>query len=402
MNIRYMKRLALLLLLTCSVVACVNEPVRGQDVTPGSTDAATSAESTTAATKPPVGPARAEFDRVFKNWKELLKTLRDLEEKFALAEADETDELRQQFLTELDRGRKMLPEVRRAAMAAYAESPGTDTDLTSFLVTLLKDEVDRDEFESGYELGKLLIDKGPNGVPEDKAVYDLAGVAAYATHDFDNAEKYLKEAQAYAVIDKGSNYLPAIPEVRSAWEVEQGLRAAEATADDLPRVKLQTSKGTIVLELFENEAPDTVGNFIALVKKGFYDGLVFHRVLPGFMAQGGDPRGDGTGGPGYTIFCECLKENHRNHFRGSLSMAKSAEPNTGGSQFFLTFLPTPHLNGAHTVFGRVVEGIDVLAKLQRRNPDDAKQTAIAPDRIIKAEVIRDRGHEYKPNPASRG
>ena len=90
------------------------------------------------------------------------------------------------------------------------------------------------------------------------------------------------------------------------------------------------------------------------------------------MAQGGDPKGDGSGGPGYTIPDECRQENHRNHFRGSLSMAKTAEPDTGGSQFFLTFVPTSHLDGKHTVFGRVIEGMDVLAKLQQHRAGRAR------------------------------
>jgi cyclophilin family peptidyl-prolyl cis-trans isomerase len=135
-----------------------------------------------------------------------------------------------------------------------------------------------------------------------------------------------------------------------------------------------------------------VANFITLVEKKFYDGLVFHRVLPHFMAQGGDPNGDGSGGPGYEIPDECHQPNARMHFRGSLSMAKTAAPDTGGSQFFLTFIPTAHLNGQHTVFGRVVEGLDVLDRLQRRNPESA--TSPEPDKIVKAEVLRKRDHAY--------
>jgi cyclophilin family peptidyl-prolyl cis-trans isomerase len=147
-----------------------------------------------------------------------------------------------------------------------------------------------------------------------------------------------------------------------------------------------------VIELFENEAPNTTANFISLVEKGFYNGLKFHRVIPGFMAQGGCPRGDGTSGPGYTIDCETTAENHRKHFRGTLSMAH-AGPNTGGSQFFLTFVPTPHLDGKHTVFGRVIEGMDVLAKIQRTEEVTRRGP---PDKIIKAEVIRKRDHDYVP------
>ena len=156
---------------------------------------------------------------------------------------------------------------------------------------------------------------------------------------------------------------------------------------------IKTNKGDIEVELFENEAPNTVANFITLVEKGFYNGLTFHRVLPAFMAQGGDPKGDGTGGPGYSIPDECNRPNHRLHFRGSLSMAKAARPDSGGSQFFITFVPTSHLDGKHTVFGRVIKGFDVLAKIQRRDPED-KGDIPDPDKIIEAKVLRKRPHEY--------
>ncbi|MDA1049428.1 MAG: peptidylprolyl isomerase [Planctomycetota bacterium] len=163
----------------------------------------------------------------------------------------------------------------------------------------------------------------------------------------------------------------------------------------MPRVKITTSKGELIVELFENEAPGTVGNFISLVEKGFYDDLTFHRVLEHFMAQGGCPLGTGLGGPGYSIYCECKQDNYRKHFRGTLSMAHTIEPDTGGSQFFTTFVPTSHLNGVHTAFGRVIEGFDVLSKLERVNPEAKDQPQ--PDRIEKIEVLRKREHDYVPN-----
>jgi cyclophilin family peptidyl-prolyl cis-trans isomerase len=185
---------------------------------------------------------------------------------------------------------------------------------------------------------------------------------------------------------------PALAEYRQLSTKEAAIRETEAKADDLPRVKLTTSKGEITLELFENEAPQTVANFLTLAKQGFYDGSPFHRVLPGFMAQGGSKTADGEGGPGYTIRCECYEPDARMHFRGSLSMAKTQLRDSGNSQFFLTFTPTPHLNGKHTVFGRVINGLEVLGDIQRRDPTKPNQPT--PDRIIKAEVLRDRGHAY--------
>ena len=124
---------------------------------------------------------------------------------------------------------------------------------------------------------------------------------------------------------------------------------------------IETKKGEIVLELFENDAPKTVANFEKLINKGFYNGLKFHRVIPNFMIQGGCPKGDGTGGPGYSIKCEI---NPRKHAKGALSMAHAGK-NTGGSQFFITHSPQPHLDGVHTVFGQVVEGMDVVNKIKQ-------------------------------------
>lgn len=123
----------------------------------------------------------------------------------------------------------------------------------------------------------------------------------------------------------------------------------------------QTSKGTFRLELFEDKAPITTGNFIKLAASGFYNGLIFHRVIDGFMIQGGCPLGRGTGGPGYTIddeFHPALKHDAP----GILSMA-NAGPNTGGSQFFITLVPTDWLDGRHAVFGRVVEGMEVVSTI---------------------------------------
>lgn len=124
------------------------------------------------------------------------------------------------------------------------------------------------------------------------------------------------------------------------------------------KIKFTTNKGVFVAEMFEDKAPLTTKNFIELVEKGFYDGIIFHRVIDGFMIQGGDPTGTGMGGPGYKIkdeFGEGLKHDDE----GILSMA-NAGPNTGGSQFFITLAPTPWLNGHHAIFGKVVEGMDVV------------------------------------------
>lgn len=129
---------------------------------------------------------------------------------------------------------------------------------------------------------------------------------------------------------------------------------------------MNTDKGTMLIEFFEKDAPKTVDNFLTLAKKGFYDGVKFHRVIPDFMIQGGDPTGSGSGGPGYTIPDELTGDNQY-HDRGVLSMANTGRPNSGGSQFFICHnrQNTAHLDRRHTVFGKVVEGLDVVDQIRQ-------------------------------------
>ena len=133
-----------------------------------------------------------------------------------------------------------------------------------------------------------------------------------------------------------------------------------------PIVTFETNQGTIKAELFPDVAPNTVNNFISLVKRGFYDGLIFHRVIPGFMIQGGDPQGTGMGGPGYSIKGEFIMNNFNNellHKRGVLSMARSQSPNSAGSQFFIMVDDAPHLNAQYASFGQVIEGMEAVDKI---------------------------------------
>ena len=126
------------------------------------------------------------------------------------------------------------------------------------------------------------------------------------------------------------------------------------------KATIETEKGNLVLELFASDVPVTVNNFVFLARDGFYHGTTFHRVIPGFMAQGGDPTGTGTGNPGYFFPDEFTEHTH---IAGALSMANSG-PNTNGCQFFITYTPQPHLDGKHSVFGQLTEGMDVLEKLE--------------------------------------
>ena len=235
----------------------------------------------------------------------------------------------------------------------------------------------------------------PNDDPE--AVLTLAR-CLFAQHRFGEALDMLESIPVEAT-DQNTALSKQIDQLRDncesyveLWPFEQVIRSTEEGANDLPRVELITARGRIVLELFENEAPNTVANFISLVEAGFYDGTKFHRVRQNFMAQGGDPNTKpgatgipGQGGPGYRIPDEHTRQGARNHFAGSLAMAKTDAPHTAGSGFFLTHEPTPDLNGKHTVFGRILEGLDVARGLKIN------------DLLVSAIVLRKRDHEYSPD-----
>lgn len=140
------------------------------------------------------------------------------------------------------------------------------------------------------------------------------------------------------------------------------------------KAHMETDKGTMVIELFADKAPKTVNNFVFLSREGFYDGIIFHRVISNFMVQGGDPTGIGSGGPGYRFEDE-FHPGLRHDKQGILSMA-NAGSNTNGSQFFITHVPTPHLDNHHAVFGQVVEGLDVLMSIPPRDPNNRNAPAV--------------------------
>lgn len=275
--------------------------------------------------------------------------------------------------------------------------PGDD----AVLATWARFWMGRNRFERVLEIVEAnLVD--PARSPQSVA---LAAEALIAMHRFADATAALDGIPADAVTDPNAaaelaRLRSAVEQTAAAWVTEEALRAAEATADDLPRVELvierpgaESAEGTttIVLELFENSAPNTVANFIDLVGKEFYDGTAFHRVLPAFMAQGGDPNSRpgatgpvGQGGPGYRIAGEATLEQARKHFAGSLGMAHNGDPDNAGSGFYMCFVPAPHLDGIHTVFGRVLEGQDALLEVQQN------------DVLKSARVLRKRDHEYVP------
>jgi cyclophilin family peptidyl-prolyl cis-trans isomerase len=330
--------------------------------------------------------AKESFAKAQQDLRRLIGELSALQAEYHQPDADK-QAIESRFNAAREEARAAATSLESSATDVLIAEPDNAT-AKQVVLDALQGAMATDDPLRGLDLARLLQEAGS----QEEQVLLTGATAAMIVSDLDAASTFLKAASDAGVdSDKVSSLEQALETERPKVEAEMAKRAAEAQADDLPRVKIETSKGTIVVELFENEAPNAVANFISLVEKHFYDGTVFHRVIPQFMAQGGDPKGTGSGGPGYSIACECELPGARKHFLGSLSMAHAGK-DTGGSQFFLTFRPTEHLDGKHTVFGRVIEGLDVLPKIQRTEGPMAG----LPDKIVKAEVIRKRDHAYEP------
>jgi cyclophilin family peptidyl-prolyl cis-trans isomerase len=349
------------------------------------------AQAPTVETKLDPAKAKDEMAAAAKTLKECVAELTVLQAKYHQPKADQAA-IEKKF-NEVQLQARAASEMLETSAFAVAMTDPKNAQARDITGAVMAAALKTDDPKRALTLAAMLDKAGAAG----EGVLMMAASAAMLTSDLDATEAYLKKAAAAGVKpEKIAELEQAVATERPKVDEEMAKRAAEAKADDLPRVKITTSQGDVMVELFENEAPNTVANFVSLVEKGFYNGTPFHRVIGGFMAQGGDPTGTGTSGPGYAIACEVGKPGARKHFLGTLSMAH-AGPNTGGSQFFLTFRPTEHLDGKHTVFGRVIDGFDVLPKLMRTQDDQGLPVAGAvPDKILKAVVVRKRSHPYEP------
>jgi cyclophilin family peptidyl-prolyl cis-trans isomerase len=352
----------------------------------------------------PVTATAADWSALVKQRGDLFARLQEIQKSFqeiraGQREADpaEIEKLQKegaQIITTLQK--QVFPKMYAAAKELLKQETVDDA-TADVIAELAYGSYQQNRLQEAAQLADAVVARNPKNA---KAV-NVSGVVHFALQDFEPAAATLERAQTDELLipDLGGRYLEVARNYVGYWQKEQEIRTKESGAqgdEQLPRVAFKTSRGDVLLELFENEAPNTVANFISLVEQGFYDGTKFHRVIPAFMAQGGDPntkegaQGEaGSGGPGYTIKCECYRPDFRRHFAGSLSMAHTADKDTGGSQFFITHVPTFHLDqefapAPHTVFGRVVEGMDVVLAIQ------------AEDVLQSAKVVRKRNHEYKP------
>jgi len=277
-----------------------------------------------------------------------------------------------------------------------------EDDLTLFMTKLMIKTFDDGQYSAAYDLCQQLVKNNP----ENKFAEVYTARAGVLTNRFGpkianiiraNAEYFKKED----LISKTEQMLVgSLFYVEALFAEELKLREKDAKSGDLPRVKFATNKGSFVVELFEDEAPETVANFISLVESKYYDGLVFHTVISQTAAETGlVDENFSARGVDYTIYDENKKPNARKVFAGSLAMYRDL-PNTANARFFVAMAALPSLNEKHTVFGRVIEGMDSVYGLNKTYKLEEEQQIkiedVVPDKVISATVLRKRDHEYAP------
>jgi peptidyl-prolyl cis-trans isomerase B (cyclophilin B) len=280
--------------------------------------------------------------------------------------------------------------------------------------SLARAQLEGNQFAESLATATAALDQDPR----NRYLWDAYARAAISNHQFEPVIARLLRTFSTGLPSWAEAHRSEAAALLAKWEIELQRRKAEAIADDLPRVRLviehrrfgkdnsveTTGRGEVVIELFENEAPLTVANFIDLVAQKFYDGTTFYKALPASIVVGGDPNtkkddraDDGLGGPGYVIADEYQLPGARHIFRGAVSMVKT-NPRTAGSQFFFSLAPDLAMDGHFTVFGRVLQGQDVVDRITRgRTHKDVGHIGrlIPGDLLVRAEVVRKRSHEYR-------
>lgn len=344
--------------------------------------------------------AKRQYDQAVAELRRLTKEATRARIAYQTGPREESEQHRREWDAAMEAGEQQRSVLEAAAMRLLSLSKTPPLELLELVNQIHGSYVLDGRWNKAEKVAEVL--RGPLG--DNAGFLSRDAIAAISSNHFESAEKF-RASFGHLIAemtDQQQQLFEQLPELIEKYRREQKFLERDATGEPLPRVALKTTKGRIEVELFENEAPDTVGNFIYLVENGFYNELAFHRVIAGFMAQTGGYLPDKrTRDPDYSIFDEYDLKDARNHFQGYLSMANAGAPQTGGSQFFINLVPIPNLDGKHTVFGRVISGQEVVESLVKTHAADKEGAekpipGVLPDYIISAEVIRKRNHEYKP------
>lgn len=375
---------------------------------------------------------RQEYEKLLTQWKPMVAELAQLRYKYfdvkrkpgedeivVVEQTPERQALKKQFDEKFKAAEIKHNQLIDAAVLAYAKDPENNRDIEQFLFYSLRYFMERDMYEDVLKMSDILLNSNVN----NPYVIRVAAFAALYTQQYDIAKSFLEKIQKLGILDSfrlGESDFKYLPVFELLWNQEKEYRDQEERKD-LPSVVLYTTKGEIEIILYEDQSPNTVANFIWLIEKGFYKNIDFDAVISQGIAHVSgteqfkrvdnltlQPLVRGNGTPGYAIPDEFKRfdfqkkmfpEDARFFWRGTVVMdLMRDQPNTGGCKFFILFKPDINCVNKYTAFGRVVRGMDVVCRLQRRNPSSVISLSQlpTPDKILDAKVKNKRNHEYKP------
>jgi cyclophilin family peptidyl-prolyl cis-trans isomerase len=317
-------------------------------------------------------------------------------------EREESREQREKYFECLAKGESLKWQIvdRVISLARRIENPSDEQKKMIYVAARICAEASR--FDALYQIASRMIKLDP----KTGAWRQMYAMAVMNTNRFEEASQYVQQEPAIVsdLPDKFQDAYRDLPTLLAAAADERARDEAHASGPARPRVLFKTNKGEFVVELFEDEAPETVANFVSLVEKGFYDGLKFFMVRKDSRSQTGSPANNGDGHAGYTIRDESGREDRRHHLTYVLTMARSDVPDSASSQFFILNRPMLELDGVHTAFGRILSGFDAFEQLAATvaTDEDGNEVVIPgtiPDTIISATVLNKRDHEYRPTVA---
>lgn len=362
-----------------------------------------SAAATNMDVDPEMQEMMTEFDRLTTAWAEEIGVVREAQIRFHNGTDQTEQEYRQIVQQHQQVVRERFEDVFQQAIKMLRHQSEGQGYLKRFLSRTVAHRGNLDWYEGLAEAVDML--EQFLGEHAEPSFYSVAGRVHTVAGNFEKAKNYLQQAlQTEEPQDNDLRLLATMDKLAEAYQAEQQRLADDP--DDLPLVELNTTRGRVVIELYEDQAPNTVANFIQLVEQGFYDELPFYQVMEHLFAMTGDPYGDGTGNSGQYIPDEADHPDARAALHGSLVMAKLAiardpegrtVPDSASSQFMIMYLPMDFRQGKYTTFGRVVEGMSAVAYFTRIDPTkekDENEVQLPPDRILTARVLRKRDHDY--------
>ncbi len=340
-----------------------------------------------------IEPETAEFQQATDRFREHLKSMREIAVRFNTGTSEEERKWKQQWNELAPIGAQLFDDLLQAGAKEYEADPENKDNIRQWLAKRVESEVEHDRLEGLLPVLKTLLQHDQ----ENAELHRQTAIVAFALHDYETARASLSIlASRPDAPEELKSTLDIIDQSIVDWEQELKIREQDAQGEPLPRALIKTTRGDIEVELFENQAPNTVANFIYLAETGEYIDQPFATGKQHFIVQGG---GDDIVRPPYTIPGEMNRDDARKFFRGTLGLALSGGNDTGYAQFFFVLIPSGELTGRFTAFGRVVRGMDVVSMLTIIDPDaeeEENQDDEDPDQILDIEILSKRDHEYVP------